>query len=123
VLKKTILSLAVGWTFLILLLCLVNFNDLPTVKVSGADKYGHFTFHFVFTLLWSYYFWLKQNQITLRKLVYVVLTSLCFGILIEFLQGAFTKTRHADSTDVLANFIGAICGFLIFIVIKKAKRK
>ncbi|RKS00772.1 VanZ like protein [Flavobacterium sp. 102] len=121
-LKKTILSLAIGWTFLILVLCLVNFNDLPKVKVSGADKYGHFTFHLVFTLLWSCYFWLKQNHIALRMLFYVVLTSLCFGILIEFLQGAFTKTRQADCLDVLANFGGAMTAFLVFVLIKIAKK-
>jgi len=122
VLKKTILSLAIGWTFLILVLCLVNFNDLPKVKVSGADKYGHFIFHLIFTLLWGYYFWIKQNHIALKKLVYIVLTSLCFGILIEFLQGAFTKTRQADSLDVLANFSGAMTAFLVFVLIKTAKK-
>ncbi|MFN3752438.1 MAG: VanZ family protein [Flavobacterium sp.] len=95
---------------------------MPKVKVSGADKYGHFSFHLVFTLLWSYYFWLKQNHIALKKLVYLVLTSLCFGILIEFLQGAFTKTRQADSLDVLANFGGAMTGFLIFVLIKFVKK-
>jgi VanZ family protein len=123
VLKKAILSLAIGWTFLILVLCLVNFNDLPTVKVSGFDKYGHFTFHFVFTILWSYYFWLKQNQITFRKRINIVLTSVCFGIIIEFLQETCTVTRHADALDVLANFCGAMTGFLIFVLIKKLKRE
>ncbi len=118
-LKKAILSLAIGWTFLILVLCLVKFGDLPKIKVAGADKYGHFTFHFVFTLLWGYYFWLKQNQIVLRKLINVVLASLCYGILIEFLQETCTKTRQADSLDVLANFSGAMTGFLILLLIKK----
>jgi VanZ family protein len=122
VLKKTTLSLAIGWTFLILVLCLVSFNNMPTVKVPGADKYGHFTFHFVFTLLWSYYFWLKQNQIVFRKLISIVLASLGYGILIEFLQETFTTTRQADSLDVLANCCGAVTAFVVFVLIKKKKK-
>ncbi len=121
-LKKITLSLAIGWTFLVLLLCLVNFNDLPTVKVSGADKYGHFTFHFGFMMLWGYYSWQKQNQLVIGKLIKIFIASVCFGILIEFLQDTFTKTRHADILDVLANFIGAMTGFLIFLLIKKVKK-
>jgi len=122
VLKKTILSLAIGWTFLILLLCLVNFNDLPTVKVSGADKYVHFTLHLVFMLLWGYYSWLNQNQLVFRKLINIIIASIGFGILIEFLQETFTLTRQADILDVLANFSGAATGFLIFILTKKVKK-
>lgn len=121
-LKKTILSLAIGWTFLILVLCLVNFNDLPTVKVSGADKYGHFTFHLVFVLLWGYYSRLRQNQLVFRKLINIIIASFGFGILIEFLQETFTVTRHADILDVLANLSGAMTGFLIFVLIKSIRK-
>jgi len=122
VLKKTILSLATGWTFLILVLCLVNFNDLPKVKVSGADKYGHFTFHFVFTILWGFYSWYQQSQIKLKSILKIISLSLGYGILIEFLQETFTLTRHADVLDVLANFSGAMTALLVFILIKKVKK-
>lgn len=122
VLKRSILSLAIGWTFLILVLCLVKFGDLPKVKVSGADKYGHFTFHFVFTLLWGYYSSLRQNQIDLKSILKIIAVSLCYGILIEFLQETFTLTRHADALDVLANFTGAVAALLVFILIKKVRK-
>lgn len=121
-LKKTIQSLAIGWTFLIAVLCLVKFTDLPTVSVSGADKYVHFTLHFVFTFLWGYFSWLKHNQILSKKIITVVLISLGYGILIEFLQETFTKTRHADVYDVLANASGAIMAFLVFMLLKKIKK-
>ena len=55
VLKKGWLSLAIAWTAIIAFLCLVSFNDLPTIKVKSADKYVHVTFHFVFVLLWGFY--------------------------------------------------------------------
>lgn len=123
VLKITLLSLAVGWTLLIAFLCLVSFSDLPSFGVSGIDKYVHFTFHFVFTLLWGFYSLTKENKIELIKILLIVAISLFFGIVIELLQDAFTKTRHADIEDVLANFTGAIIALVLFILLKKNKNQ
>ena len=120
-LKKATFSLAVGWTLIIAVLCLVKFTDLPSISVSGADKYVHFALHFVFTMLWGYYLWLKLNEIALPKIVFVVTSSLCYGILIEILQETLTKTRHADVFDVLANFSGALAALVTFVLIKIQK--
>src|SRR6218665_2739540 len=84
--KKTLLGLAVGWTVLMAVLCLVSFNKLPRVGVSGADKYVHVTLHFVFTLLWGLYIRYRQNEIRIPGMIRIVLISLGYGILIEFLQ-------------------------------------
>ncbi|MDN3676109.1 VanZ family protein [Flavobacterium paronense] len=116
-LKKAILSLAIGWTILIAILCLVKFNDLPSFGVSDADKYVHFTFHFVFTTLWGFYLW--GNERALSKIVRLVIISLCYGILIEFLQETVTTTRHADIFDVLANLTGALFALGLFVLFKK----
>ena len=123
VLKKTIFGLAIGWTVLIAVLCLVKFSKLPSFGISGIDKYVHFTFHFVFTMLWGFYLWLKQNEIMLNKIVTIIVISLSYGILIEISQKMFTTTRHADIFDVLANFIGATFALALFVLIKKEKEK
>ena len=104
-------------------LCLVKLNNLPSFGVSGADKYVHFTFHFVFTLLWGYYFFLKQNKLESKKIGIIILISLSYGILIEFLQEVFTTTRHADIFDVLANLTGATMAYLLFVLLKRHKFK
>lgn len=121
VLKKAIFSLAIGWTILIAFLCLVKFTDLPSFGVSVVDKYVHFTFHFVFTMFWGIYYWLKYNEIKISKNVLVLLASLFYGILIEILQETFTETRHADVYDVMANLLGALVAFGLFVIIKKQK--
>lgn len=121
VLKKAIAGLAIGWTILIAVLCLVKFNDLPSLGVAEADKYVHFTFHFVFTMLWGFYFWIKQKEIKPSKIKQVVIISLCYGICIEVLQEIFTKTRHADIFDVMANLFGTSLAFIMFVLIKKHK--
>ena len=121
VLKNAIFSLAISWTILIAVLCLVKFSNLPSFGVSGADKYVHFTFHFVFTILWGFYSWAKLNDITISKIGRVVILSFCYGILIEILQEIFTKTRHADIFDVLANGTGALVALVFFVLIKRQK--
>ena len=120
-LKKLVFSLAIGWTFLIAVLCLVKFNNLPSFGVSEADKYVHFTLHFVFTVLWGFYSWVKQNERTLSKIVRVFVISFCYGILIEIMQDAYTTTRHADIFDVLANLAGALFALALFVLIKSKK--
>lgn len=120
-LKKLILTLASCWTILMAVLCLFKFNNLPSLGVSGADKYVHFSFHFLFTYLWGRYFWLRFNELSLYTIVKVVLVSSAYGIVLEILQELFTTTRQADSMDVLANFIGAFTALLVFVFKKNAK--
>lgn len=120
--KKIPQSLAIGWTFLILILCLIRFGDLPEVRVEGGDKYVHFTFHFIFTLLWSYSKYVSKGRIEVWDVMKIVLLSLLYGIVIEFLQETFTTTRSADVFDVLANLAGALLAFFIVIGILRFKR-
>lgn len=121
VLKKTLLGLAIGWTVLIAFLSLITFSDLPSIGVSGADKYVHVTFHFVFIVLWGLYVSSQQNGIRISNVVRLVIISVLYGIVIEILQETLTTTRHADIFDVLANFIGALLGLLVFLLIKRRK--
>ena len=121
-LKNTTLSLAIGWTILILVLSKVKFNKLPSVQVSGVDKYVHFTFHFTFTLLWGFYNRLRLGQWVLKSSLIIVCLSIGYGILIEILQETFTQTRKADIMDVAANAAGAIVALLV-LVLWKAKSK
>jgi len=110
-LKKLLLALAVFWTLVIAVLCLVSFREMPTVSLKSADKYVHTTFHFVFTILW--FFALYQNTAIKKSLARVFLLSFGYGILIEILQSTFTQTRKADVYDVFANATGAVLAILV----------
>lgn len=122
VLKKGLLSLAIAWTVLIAFLCLVSFNDFPSIGVKSADKYVHVTFHFVFTLLWGLYSRQRNGKVKLRKIIAVVFISIAYGLLIEGLQETITATRHADLLDVLANLTGALLALLLFILVRRKKQ-
>jgi VanZ family protein len=87
------------------------------------DKYVHFTFHFGFTFLWSIYFCSLLKNITFKTVITVFSVSVSYGILIEFLQGAYTTTRKADIMDVLANATGALIAIITILLYKYIRQK
>ena len=116
--RKFWLAVAILWTLLILVLCLVSFNELPSVGLKQADKYGHITFHFVFALLWFQY----VKSVWRSPLLKVFLASLAYGGLIEILQGTLTETRKADLQDVAANTFGATLAVLVILLGRKYRK-
>jgi glycopeptide antibiotics resistance protein len=117
--KNFWLSVALLWTLLIGILCLVSFKKLPTVKLADADKYVHATFHLFFTLLWFAYFRLTSRKALLKAF----LSSLLYGIAIEIMQSVFTETRQADIKDVAANAFGAILAVLTILLVQKYSKR
>ena len=108
-------SLALAWTLLIAVLCLVSFKKLPSVAaLPSADKYVHSIFHFVFTLLWYLHFRRIHNAKFL--LVKMFLGSLFYGSLIELMQHWFTATRKADLNDIAANSFGATLAVILIVL-------
>lgn len=121
--KKTIQAITVFWTGFVAYLCLVSSDKLPEVDVFKFDKLGHFTFHFVLTILW-FLFWKTtyktENKFALLK---AFLFSFFFGVVIEICQGAFTETRQSDIHDVFANSVGALTAVLFLYIIDKWRSK
>ena len=114
---------AACWTAIIAVLCLISFNELPSVgiEIEDADKYVHAAFHFLFTILWYLYFRKQYHGMTNVKVLFTTLAfSIVYGILIEIAQELFTITRHADMKDVLANLSGAVLGILTITVFSAA---
>jgi len=124
--NKIYFWLALIWTFVIAVLCLVSFSDVPKVGLQDADKYVHFTFHFVFMWLWFLYFKSRRNELGNAKTLFLAfLLSFLYGISVEIMQGLFTATRKADLFDVLANTTGALTAVIAIVVYQKyiAKEK
>ena len=109
--ERNFLFLAFTWTVFITVASLVSFNSVPKVKVIGSDKVVHFLFYLVFVVLWSLA--LKRYFLKIKYDLLIVAFAIIFGIIIEVLQGVFTKSREADFYDVVANSLGAIVGFVI----------
>lgn len=112
--KQLFFWFALSWTAFVLVLCLVQLNDVPSVGIQNADKYVHAFFHFVFTFLW--FLFLKEqmkNRDSAKPYVVSFLFSFFFGIAIELAQGLFTLNRKSDVFDILANVTGAALAVLL----------
>lgn len=119
--KKIFLGLAFLWTCIVTVLSLVSIGNVgKSISIPNKDKYVHFTFYFIFVIVW--FLFANRTNIT-KKIKWIVLFSaIGYGILMEIFQGIFTSTRTPDIMDVIANSIGAITGLLfITLILKKYK--
>ncbi len=122
-LKQVYFYAALFWSAIIIFVCLIKSSDLPQIAVPYVDKAMHAGLHFVFTLLWFFYFKSKIGSLKNLKLLLISLVlSIFFGIAIELMQKFFTVTRNADLFDVIANLFGASMAVLLIIFINKYKR-
>ncbi|MBF02032.1 MAG: hypothetical protein CMP76_01925 [Flavobacterium sp.] len=115
-LERKFLYLAVLWSVIILYLCLVSIKGTPSlVSIPNKDKIVHFIFYFVL-----FYFWKKAlNVYEFKRQLKLVLILVVYGIIIEVFQWMFTKDRHADIYDVIANALGAVTALVFLRFVNK----
>ena len=113
--KISYLSAALFWTFSILLLCLEPASDLPKIEINHVDKLAHFSFHFIFIILWYLYFISTSKIINYKTPLILFFVSLVFGIVIEWSQQVLTTSRKGDVLDVISNISGAFTALVILI--------
>ena len=111
--KPVFLSAAILWTILVtyLSLAVISVPEVSLKFFKNQDKIVHFTFYFVFTLLW--FESVKQINNNKKRLFAVISTAIFFGIVMELCQNFFTNYRSPDIWDVLANSLGAILAGLL----------
>ncbi len=115
-----------SWMVLITLLSLISFSGIDTSEIDfpNRDKLAHFTFYFVAAVLGGLF--LREYTLgTLRigKTAQIIfLFCIVYGIIIEFIQDAFTSDREGDVWDALANSLGALTGVLFLKFLFSGKR-
>ncbi|NET33617.1 MAG: VanZ family protein [Cyanothece sp. SIO1E1] len=97
--------LAAVWTALILILCSIPGNELPSVQIVSLDKFIHAGLFAVFAILW-----LRDRPKSPQRIKWVIIGGIAYGILTEFYQDWFTVGRSADPLDAVANTIGLVLG-------------
>lgn len=115
--------IALLWTGVVLLLCLVQSDNIPAVNIENLDKIVHAFFHFVFTSLWILFFKTQiKDPDSYKPYIISFLFSVLFGVTIEILQGQYTTTRKEDALDVVANMVGASLAVFSVILYFKNRR-
>ncbi|MFK8274913.1 VanZ family protein [Capnocytophaga cynodegmi] len=122
-LKKRKFTILLGiWFIVVVTLSLMPGDSTPNLpRIPYIDKIAHFTFYFVFTVL--FFLTLKNECKCVKKIPYVYLISALFafllGISIELLQKTITTTRSGDIYDVFFNSFGTIVALVFVTIINK----
>lgn len=93
-------------------------HNLP--RIPFADKVVHFLMYCVLT--WIACRDMNRHQPTFpysRCLLFALLLPISYGGLIEWLQGSYFPPRTTDVADFLANSVGSITAFIVFIILQK----
>ena len=112
-LKTYFFVITVLYSIALTVVCLIDLNGVIEVKISFGDKIFHSLSYVVLTVLWYYTFYYNLKFNKGKALIYAVVISIIFGIVIEVLQGTVTTYRSSDIIDVYANSLGAILAAVI----------
>ena len=111
---KTVFGLGCLYTGVLTTLLLTPSKGLPaTIQIPFLDKWAHIAALFILT-----YVWLLFRRLSLSKKIgplQVVFFCFIYGIIIEAIQHWFTASRTADVLDIVANGIGCLLGYLVFV--------
>lgn len=102
---------AIIWTIIIFVLCTIPSEHIPTPQ-SLNDKINHFIAFAGFTFFWLFRYTKPLN---------IILIAIFYGIAIEFWQAVLPESFHRgfDWYDALADGIGAIIGYFIYLIFNK----
>ena len=109
--KRKARFIAIAWTLLIFVACLLPAKDIPEIDVPLLDKWVHFLLFGLFA-----FFWLcSWPYRSIKFLAAVFLISLFYGWLIETLQRSFPSLgRNYELMDIVADGIGGFLGVAFF---------
>ncbi len=85
------------------ILSLISVSGIPEFGTDYDDKIYHLFAYFILTSVW--YFAIGET-INKRQILYLTLSCIGFGIIIEAIQGKLTVNRAGDFFDIVANLVG-----------------
>jgi len=108
--------LAVLWTLLIMVALTIPGSSIPDSNILQLDKLIHASLFLVLTLLWL----AALSQGSLLRGMIILAAILAYAVLTELYQEVMPIRRSADLLDSLADAVGALLAFLLWIAPRKA---
>ena len=97
-------------------------DKLPVIPdwstLFSPDKVAHFGAYGLFVLLLSAAFTKRRKKWAILQ---AVLSATLFGVVMEILQGVIGTGRSFDPVDMVANFLGAILGGIVYFAYQQLK--
>lgn len=117
------LVLTILFAILLLILSIIP-GDMTSTPggfyFEGIDKVMHAIMYGIFSLLVTNVY-LAFFKIKFWPLVFLVLTTWFYSVLMEILQLYLVETRSGEILDAVANLAGIILGTLIFLGYRKIR--
>tara|TARA_B110000046_G_C12742185_1_gene293095 strand:+ start:237 stop:614 length:378 start_codon:yes stop_codon:yes gene_type:complete len=112
-------ALGIAWAFFVLLLCALPGGQFQEARHEHLDKIIHIILFGLLFVLLTVGFIKQQNFAFLRSNVKfkVWIGCVCYGVLIELMQGTIFIDRSIEVSDMLANMVGATIGLGAFLTI------
>ena len=119
--NKKFLWLSLIYTLLIFFISLIPLPNItiPDFNLFQPDKLAHFIIYFIMLYLWLKSNSLKDNKFRLKSLILVLFIS----SFIETLQGTSFIKRHYELADLIANSVGIIFSYIVFVLYPYKKLK
>lgn len=121
--KNILVNKAIYFAILITIsIAVLSLIKMPAeeIPVASSDKLLHSIAYFFLMLAWLYSFSKKEDFY--KRIKYLVLGCLIYGIVLEVVQGAFTSYRTGSYLDILANSFGIVLAVLAFYLFEKKIR-
>lgn len=112
--------MAIAWTLLIFILCLMPSKEIPEVDVPFIDKWTHLVLFGGFSFLW-----LCAHPVRgLKWPITLFFITSAVGAVIEGLQGLIVSLgRSMELMDWYADTVGGLLGIVIFRAIQHFAHK
>ena len=113
-LKKNLSLIVFFYTTSIIIVSLVPIPNLtlPKFNLLQLDKLFHFIVYFIMFLGWKESKIFKKDRLSFKCLLIVFLV----GLFTEILQGTRFIERYFELADLLANSLGILFSYLIFVL-------
>jgi VanZ family protein len=114
-------AVAISWLLIMSILFFLPGSALPKenwLDLVYFDKWVHIGLFAMLIFLWRSSFARESNYYNF----FLILFALIYGIGVEFIQRNWIPNRSFDLYDVIADFVGSIIGFLIWLSVYKKNK-
>lgn len=112
---KHSLSLSIIWALIILGLCSMPGQYIPSVsllEMLSFDKWVHAGIFFVLCIL--IFTTIKKTNRSIAQIYLFLVLGILYGCSLEVMQGTLFSNRSADWNDIIANSFGCIMAFFFY---------
>lgn len=114
------LYVPLGWTILTQILLSIPgslFEGSGLFHIPHLDKLAHLVLFGGLALFWNLYFYYRRRQLNPMVPWIILLVLSIYGVAVEFFQFYCIPRRSFDVGDIVADIVGAMCGYLATILI------